>query len=180
MSFTVFVLPSGGNKIASIANFNKANPVPKTSIQQILYQYLGVKVRTILLFRSNWTEITTMGMSSMISTILIFVLFQCFRSVHSFKVEYRPKAFSTTRLLLESDQQKDRLKQLGIPNEELTPNRRIDNVPNVRVDLLQDVDPITLTAIGFSAIAFNFFVLANGGDGGIASVVATIINTWDN
>ena len=116
----------------------------------------------------------------MISTILALLLFLCLPSVHSLIVEYRSRMLSTTRLFLESDQQKDQFTQQGIPNEKLTPNRRVDDVPNVRVDLLQDVDPITLTAIGFSAIAFNFFVLANGGDGGIGGVVATMINSWNN
>ena len=49
--------------------------------------------------------------------------------------------------------------------------------PNVRVDLVDDVDSVTLTAVGFGLIALNFLVLANLGDGGIGGVVATIINT---
>ena len=53
--------------------------------------------------------------------------------------------------------------------------RRDDD--DVQVNLIPDVDSVTLTAIGFAAIAFNFFVLANAGDGGIAGVLATIINT---
>lgn len=48
---------------------------------------------------------------------------------------------------------------------------------DVQVNLLPDVDAATLTAVGFGLIAFNFFVLANLGDGGIAGVLATIINT---
>lgn len=54
-------------------------------------------------------------------------------------------------------------------------DRRDDE--DVQVNLIPDVDSVTLTAIGFAAIAFNFFVLANSGDGGIAGVLATIINT---
>jgi hypothetical protein len=46
----------------------------------------------------------------------------------------------------------------------------------VNVNLLPDIDPVTLTAIGFSLIAMNFFVFANMGDGGIAGVVASTIN----
>lgn len=46
----------------------------------------------------------------------------------------------------------------------------------VRVDLVDDVDPLTLTAIGFALIAFNFLVLGNLGDGGIGGLVATAIN----
>ena len=48
---------------------------------------------------------------------------------------------------------------------------------NVQVNLLPDIDSVTLTAVGFALIAFNFFVLGNLEDGGIAGVVATIINT---
>ncbi|KAL7575626.1 hypothetical protein ACA910_011453 [Epithemia clementina (nom. ined.)] len=48
---------------------------------------------------------------------------------------------------------------------------------NFRVDLVDDVDSVTLTAIGFGLIALNFLVFANLGDGGIGGVVATIINT---
>jgi len=39
-----------------------------------------------------------------------------------------------------------------------------------------DVDAFTLTAIGFALIAFNFFVFANAGDGGLGGIVARIIN----
>ena len=46
----------------------------------------------------------------------------------------------------------------------------------VRVDLVEDVDPLTLTAVGFGLIAFNFLVLGNLGDGGIGGLVATAIN----
>lgn len=55
--------------------------------------------------------------------------------------------------------------------------RNDEDERNVRVDLVEDVDSVTLTAVGFALIAFNFFVLANLGDGGIAGFVATIINT---
>lgn len=55
--------------------------------------------------------------------------------------------------------------------------RKDDDEQNVRVDLVEDVDSVTLTAVGFALIAFNFLVLANLGDGGIAGFVATIINT---
>ncbi|GKY90323.1 hypothetical protein MPSEU_000006300 [Mayamaea pseudoterrestris] len=39
------------------------------------------------------------------------------------------------------------------------------DLENVKVNLIPDVDATTLTAIGFGLIAFNFFVLANLGDG---------------
>ena len=48
---------------------------------------------------------------------------------------------------------------------------------DVNVNLVPDVDAATLTAVGFGLIAFNFFVLANIGDGGLGGVLATIINT---
>lgn len=48
---------------------------------------------------------------------------------------------------------------------------------DVNVNLIPDVDAATLTAVGFGLIAFNFFVLANMGDGGLGGALATIINT---
>ena len=72
--------------------------------------------------------------------------------------------------------------QLGFSGpsaQQLQEQRAQDELSNqkVRVDLVDDVDSVTLTAVGFAAIAFNFLVLANMGDGGIAGIVATIINT---
>ena len=55
--------------------------------------------------------------------------------------------------------------------------RPLGEPQKVRVDLVDDVDSVTLTAIGFGLIALNFLALANLGDGGIGGVVATIINT---
>lgn len=52
-----------------------------------------------------------------------------------------------------------------------------DDNKNTNVNLLPEVDAATMTALGFGAIAFNFFVLANLGDAGIAGGLATIINT---
>jgi len=46
----------------------------------------------------------------------------------------------------------------------------------VNVNVIPDVDPVTLTAIGFALIAFNFFIFANLGDGGIAGTIASLIN----
>jgi hypothetical protein len=46
----------------------------------------------------------------------------------------------------------------------------------VEVNILEDVDPLTLTAIGFAAIAINFIVFANMGDAGLGGFVARIIN----
>lgn len=80
----------------------------------------------------------------------------------------------------DNDGDEDRLRALGYSEEEL--KRAARNEPTkqdtpVRVDLVDDIDAVTLTAIGFGLIAFNFFVFANMGDGGIAGIVATIINT---
>jgi hypothetical protein len=75
----------------------------------------------------------------------------------------------------------DRLRQLGYRDDEIrrsqSSSSRNDEI-KVRVDLVDDIDPVTLTAIGFALIALNFLVLANLGDGGISGVVATIINSF--
>ena len=78
----------------------------------------------------------------------------------------------------ESNNDRDgKLKQLGFSDSELHRKEESNfQQPTVRVDLIQDVDPITLTAIGFSLIAANFLIFANMGDGGIAGLVATAIN----
>lgn len=75
--------------------------------------------------------------------------------------------------------EEDRLSSLGYSEDEIRRSRQEPSKepPSVRVDLVPDVDAATLTAVGFGLIAFNFFVLANMGDGGIGGVVATIINT---
>jgi hypothetical protein len=73
----------------------------------------------------------------------------------------------------------DRLRALGYTEEEIRRSKKQSDPEEikVRVDLVEDVDPFTLTAIGFALIALNFLVFANMGDGGIAGLVATIINT---
>ena len=76
---------------------------------------------------------------------------------------------------MEPDQQ-DKLKQLGFTEEEVQPKQQDKEPPIVKVNLINDVDPVTLTVIGFSLIALNFFVFANLGDIGIAGTVAKIIN----
>jgi hypothetical protein len=58
-------------------------------------------------------------------------------------------------------------------------NSNRDDQEKVKVNIIPDIDPITLTAIGFALIAFNFLVLGNLGDGGIGSLVARIINTYN-
>ena len=73
-----------------------------------------------------------------------------------------------------------RLRNLGFSDDEIERSRRKPQKAErkVRVDMVDNIDATTLTAIGFAAIAFNFFVLANMGDGGIGAVVATIINSF--
>jgi hypothetical protein len=76
---------------------------------------------------------------------------------------------------------KSRLSDLGYSNDEIKrsmrkPVKKAER--KVRIDLVENVDPATLTAVGFGLIAFNFFVLANMGDGGIGGIVATIINSF--
>jgi len=58
-------------------------------------------------------------------------------------------------------------------------SNRDEKEEKVKVNIIPDIDPITLTAIGFALIAFNFLVLGNLGDGGIGSLVARIINTYN-
>jgi hypothetical protein len=125
---------------------------------------------------------------------IIVTLFSASR-VHAFTVTHSTtplvsssmttSASSSSRLFSSSqDEQNEKLAKLGFTEEELarSTNKKNQDVPQqkVRVDLLPNVDAATLTAVGFAAIAFNFFVLANLGDGGIGGFVATIINTWDN
>lgn len=73
-----------------------------------------------------------------------------------------------------------RLRDLGFSDDEISRSRRNPDKEErkVRVDMVDNIDATTLTAVGFAAIAFNFFVLANMGDGGIGGVVATIINSF--
>jgi hypothetical protein len=49
---------------------------------------------------------------------------------------------------------------------------------NVNVNEIGNIDAVTLTAVGFALIAFNFLVFANMGDAGIGGIVARIINTF--
>ncbi|EEC45039.1 predicted protein [Phaeodactylum tricornutum CCAP 1055/1] len=73
----------------------------------------------------------------------------------------------------------EKLAKLGYSEQELQRVEARSNAKNddkVRVNLIPEIDSVTLTAIGFGLIAFNFFVLANLGDGGIGGILATIIN----
>ena len=85
---------------------------------------------------------------------------------------------NTSTLRMSGDD--DRLRALGYTEDEIERSRGQEKSKeeiSVRVDLIPDVDPITLTAIGFGLIAFNFFVLGNLGDGGMGGFIATIINS---
>jgi hypothetical protein len=80
------------------------------------------------------------------------------------------------------EDQEDKLAQLGYSSHDIGRSRKESDKEqlSVNVNLIPDIDPITVTAIGFALIAFNFFVLGNMGDGGIAGVVARIINLSDS
>ena len=76
--------------------------------------------------------------------------------------------------------QDEKLAKLGFSEDEIRRSRMEEikkEEVNVNVNIVDDVDPFTLTALGFGLIALNFFVFANAGDGGISGLVATIINT---
>ena len=75
----------------------------------------------------------------------------------------------------------ERLRALGYTEDEIRRSKKQSEPEEikVRVDLVEDVDPLTVTAIGFTLIALNFLVFANLGDGGIAGLVATIVNTMN-
>jgi hypothetical protein len=87
-----------------------------------------------------------------------------------------PTRCSTPRTSLSAENKDGKLKQLGFSENEIQRKESDFQQPTVRVDLIEDVDPITLTAIGFALIAANFLIFANLGDGGIAGLVATVIN----
>ena len=76
------------------------------------------------------------------------------------------------------------LRELGYSDDEIKrSSRKSDTNTNkeqikVRIDLIDNIDPVTLSAIGFGLIALNFFVFANMGDGGIGGIVAYIINVF--
>ena len=83
-------------------------------------------------------------------------------------------------LRMSDDNQQEKLAKLGFSEDEIARSKKQsseDNEINVNVNIVDDIDPVTLTAVAFGLIAFNFLVLANLGDGGIAGLVATVINT---
>ncbi len=85
--------------------------------------------------------------------------------------------------------QQDRLTQLGYSTDEIERTKlssqrsksSSSSSPQLKVSVTQfEVDPVTITALGFGLIAMNFLVFANMGSGGIAGILASIMNTWDN
>lgn len=103
------------------------------------------------------------------------------------KISLAPTSIVTLRAVDDGDNNKEdnykSLSSLGYSEQEIQRSRstRVNNDNNkddvnVNVNLLPDVDAVTLTAVGFGLIAANFFIFANMGDGGIAGMIASIIN----
>ncbi len=93
------------------------------------------------------------------------------------------RSTSRCRVLLQmADDEADRLRALGYSDDEIRRGKKESGPEDikVRVDVVDGIDALSLTAVGFGLIALNFFVFANMGDGGIAGIVATIMNTWGN
>lgn len=72
----------------------------------------------------------------------------------------------------------NKLNSLGFSKQEIQRSLKSSDREEVKVqvNLLPEIDSVTLTTVGFALIAFNFFVLANLEDGGIAGIVASLIN----
>jgi hypothetical protein len=87
----------------------------------------------------------------------------------------QPNALARRRSSLQQQHTGSILKAFNNKNSDDNDRNNNDN-EGVNVNLIPDVDSVTLTAIGFGLIAFNFFVLANLGDGGIGGTVAKLIN----
>jgi hypothetical protein len=92
------------------------------------------------------------------------------------------RSVARCRVLLQMTEEDDRLRALGYSEDEIRRSKAESSPEDikVRVDVVDDIDAFSLTAVGFGLIALNFLVFANMGDGGIAGVVATIMNTWGN
>ena len=90
----------------------------------------------------------------------------------------KPFMRQTLHRRAQNEDQDEKIRSLGFSDRELQQSRSEGTPEPPRVNVQEvEVDPVTLTAIGFGLIAFNFLVLGNLGDGGIAGLVATIINT---
>lgn len=94
----------------------------------------------------------------------------------------------TLHMSSENDQdtsisREEKLVKLGYTSDEIDKsngNVKEQDKQDVKVVVIDDVDPVTLTALGFAAIAINFLVFANMGDVGISGGVARIINFFRN
>lgn len=95
-------------------------------------------------------------------------------------VAIHPRGSVVLQMSDDNGNSESRLRDLGFSDDEIARSRKKPQKQEmkVRVDMVDNIDATTLTALGFAAIAFNFFVLANMGDGGIGGVVATIINSF--
>jgi hypothetical protein len=95
---------------------------------------------------------------------------------HQFQLSTQQRYPAVTLFMAEDE---DRLRALGYSEDEIKRAKREDDSKEdikVRVDLLPEVDAVSLTAVGFGLIALNFFVFANMGDGGISGFIAQIMN----
>jgi hypothetical protein len=95
-------------------------------------------------------------------------------------IKFASCSSKTTLKSLENDDNvtENKLNSLGFSKQEIQRSQKSSDKEErkVQVNLLPEIDSVTLTAVGFALIAFNFFVLANLEDGGIAGVVASVIN----
>ncbi|KAI2494404.1 hypothetical protein MHU86_20133 [Fragilaria crotonensis] len=68
--------------------------------------------------------------------------------------------------------QQDRLTQLGFSPDEIERTKvSKSSSPPPKVSVTEfEVDPVTITALGFGLIAMNFLIFANMGSGGIAGI----------
>lgn len=122
----------------------------------------------------------------MFSKSLLFLVFSIFLAAQGFTTPTRSFGARKTPLFSSREEQRTRLAELGYSEEEIEntlstiePSEPPKGQQKVYVNEV-NVDPVSLTAVGFGLIALNFLVFANMGDGGIAGVIATFINTWDN
>ena len=119
-------------------------------------------------------------MKTSVSTVFLLLACCLLSTTRAFVASSRKRECARLYSTPDEQEREQRLKTLGYSEDEIkkantSPVQRKEP-PKVRVDIVDDVDPLTLTAIGFAAIAFNFLVLGNMGDGGIGGVVATFIN----
>jgi hypothetical protein len=125
-------------------------------------------------------------MSKSNSTALLAIALALFLtgSAHAFGISKNELVMQTHQarrvpLFMVDNDDGDQLTKLGFSDDEIRRSKKEPETPPVRVNvnLIDDVDPLTLTAIGFGLIAMNFFVFANMGDGGVGGIIATIMNS---